>query len=404
MLRRIPRFLRVSVLVAVVLAAAVSVFQSWSSDTPGTGGWTQTQWGPLGPADRDLLAKVRMADLWEVPTGQQAAQQATSPAVREVGQHIASEHATLDADVRSVADKLGVLLPTSPSAQQQAWMQEISAQTGSDYDRTFVQRLRQAHGTVLALVAQVRAGTRNSLIRDFATTANEFVSRHLAYLESTGLVDYSALPAPPSPGLLSGATSWTDLIVPLLVFIAALLAAVGLVLALRRRTASRPRRVTVARQAVPVARPAPPVEPAAVPALAIPAPRASPEEVSGPHGLAPPAADAPRRRLAPGEFTGPHRLLPNGETTGSHRVDSHRVDSHRVDSHRVDSHRVDSHRVDAPTGRSTRRTVPAPGESTGPLFRRVEPAPGENTGSHRTPVTPRGTPVDTTGPRHSVRR
>lgn len=308
MLRRIPRFLRVSVLVAVLLAVAVSVFQSWSSDTPGTGGWTQTQWGPVGPADRDLLAKVRMAGLWEQPTGQQAEQQASSPQVREVGAHIADEHATLDADVRTVADKLGVLLPTSPSAQQLAWMQEISARTGSDYDRMFVQRLREAHGTVLAQIAQVRAGTRNSLIRDFATTAGGFVSRHIGYLESTGLVDYDALPTPPSPGLLSGATSWTDLTVPILLFVAALLAAFALVAAMHRR--GGPRRVTVAR------RPGePPFDP---PLAAIPAPRV---ETSGPYRRIPPSdVSGPYRQVvpAPGENTGSHRrpVVPPGESTG----------------------------------------------------------------------------------------
>ncbi len=314
MLRRIPRFLRVSVLVAVLLAVAVSVFQSWSSDSPGTGGWTQTQWGPVGPADRDLLAKVRMAGLWEQPTAQQAEQQASSPQVREVGAHVADEHATLDADVRTVADKLGVLLPTSPSAQQLAWTKEISAQTGSDYDRMFVQLVREAHGNVLTQIAQVRAGTRNSLIRDFATTASDFVTRHIGYLESTGLVDYDTLPTPPSPGLLSGATGWTDLAVPILVFIAALLAAFALVAAMRHR--SSPRRVTVTR---------PPGEPplaAALPAMAaIPAPRASPVEDSGGYRRMPPSdVSGPYRRVdpAPGESTGSHRLprTAPGETTG----------------------------------------------------------------------------------------
>lgn len=313
MLRRIPRFLRVSVLVAVLLAVAVSVFQSWSSDTPGTGGWTQTQWGPVGPADRDLLAKVRMAGLWEQPTGQQAEQQAASPQVREVGEHVATEHATLDADVRTVADKLGVLLPTAPSAQQLGWMKEISAQTGSDYDRMFVQRLREAHGNVLSVIAQVRVGTRNSLIRDFATTADEFVSRHIGYLESTGLVDYDALPAPPSPGLLSGATGWTDLAVPILVFIAALLAAFALVAAMRHR--SSPRRVTVTR---------PPGEPppvAAVPAMAaIPGPRTAPDVSRGYRRTPPSDVSGPYRRVdpAPGENTGSHRIprTAPGETTG----------------------------------------------------------------------------------------
>jgi len=303
MLRRIPRFLRVSVLVAVLLAVAVSVFQSWSSDSPGTGGWTQTQWGPVGPADRDLLAKVRMAGLWEQPTGQQAEQQAASPQVREVGRHVASEHATLDADVRAVADKLGVLLPTSPSAQQLGWMKEISAQTGSDYDRMFIQRLREAHGNVLALIAQVRAGTRNSVIRAFATTANDFVSRHIGYLESTALVDYGALPQPPSPGLLSGSTGWTDLVVPILVFVAALLAACGLVASIRRRNG--PRRITVTRPPLEAA-----LEPPPPATVAIPAPRAAPGDVSGPY-----------RRAAPSDVSGPYRhVVPApGENTGSHR-------------------------------------------------------------------------------------
>ena len=147
----------------------LTVYQSWSSGAVGTGGWTQTQWGPLGPADRDLLVKVRQANLWEGPTGQQAAQQASSPAVREVGEHLATEHADLDVQTRKVADQLGVLLPTAPERQQQGWMAEISAATGSDYDRIFVQRVREAHGIVLPILAQVRVSTRNSLMREFAT-------------------------------------------------------------------------------------------------------------------------------------------------------------------------------------------------------------------------------------------
>ena len=270
MLRSIPRILRRAVIVAVILAVSASVYQSWASGSPGTGGWTQTQFGPLGPADRDLLVKVRLAGLWEQPTGQQAEQQASAPEVQEVGQHISGEHGTLDQEVRKVADQLGVLLPSSPNSQQVAWMNEISQQTGSDYDRMFVQRLREAHGNILPVIAQVRAGTRNELMRQFATTANEFVSRHIQYLESTGLVDYAALPQT-SPGLLSGGTGPTDLLVPILVFVAALLAAIALFAAMKSRNAERRSRVTVPQRA-PAAAPLPELTAVA----AIPAPRASP--------------------------------------------------------------------------------------------------------------------------------
>jgi predicted outer membrane protein len=271
MLRRIPRILRHAVIVAVLVAVSASVYQSWASGAPGAGGWQQTQWGPLGPADRDLLVKVRLAGLWEGPTGQQAEQIASSTEVREVGRKLAEEHAQLDEEVRSVADQLGVMLPSGPTAQQIAWMDEISSQTGSDYDRTFVQRTREAHGQVLPVIAEVRSGTQNDLVREFAATADEFVSRHHEYLESTGLVDYAALPHH-GPGLFGGGTEMSDLLVPFLVFIAALLAAVALIWGLRNKASSTGRRERVTVAQPPISQPA-----ARLPELtavaAIPAPR-----------------------------------------------------------------------------------------------------------------------------------
>ncbi len=235
MSRRMPASLRWTILAALLGVGVIVLAQSWSAVAPASDtGWTDTRWGPLGPADRDLLQKVRLAGLWEAPTGQQAEQRASSPAIKQVGNHLATEHADLDNRVRQTADKLGVLLPSRPNDQQLGWMNDLSTRGGTDYDRTFVQILRAAHGSVLPLITQVRVGTRNDLMRQFATTADEFVSRHLGYLEGTGLVDYSALPAPPDPAP-AAPPSASSLIVPAIVVLGALLATVGLLTTLRRR-------------------------------------------------------------------------------------------------------------------------------------------------------------------------
>jgi predicted outer membrane protein len=320
MLRRIPRFLRRAVLLAVVLAVSVSVYQSWSAGSPGTGGWTQTQWGPLGPADRDLLQKVRLAGLWEGPTGQQAEQQATSPQVREVGRKLAVEHADLDRQVREVSNELGVLLPSSPNANQMQWMADISSRTGAEYDRVFVQRVREAHGQILPAIAAVRSGTRNDKVRAFAEVADTFVTRHHEYLESTGLVNYAALPTPPSPGLLSGSTDPRDLILPIVVFVLTVLGAIALFSALRARGSTRPTRVTVPSSGVPTAGVAP--LPALAAVAALPPGAAGPSEGSGGDPMLdgnryPEAAGAGPRRTVPREYrssdTGTYRPI-SGET------------------------------------------------------------------------------------------
>ncbi|WP_236788311.1 DUF4142 domain-containing protein [Amycolatopsis sp. GM8] len=185
-------------------------------------------------SDRDLLNRVRQAGLWEMPSGDMARTRAQTPQVREVGQTLMVDHGRLDVQVRALAAKYGVVLPDQPTADQQSWLaEERNATTSSDFERVFVNRLRAAHGVIFAVIAQVRAGTRNDDMRAFAATANQVVMRHITLLESTGLVDYNALPQPTvsttastsAAGALNlgSMTILTSLLVVMLVFAATLL-------------------------------------------------------------------------------------------------------------------------------------------------------------------------------------
>ncbi|MFE7835041.1 DUF4142 domain-containing protein [Streptomyces sp. NPDC057474] len=197
------------------------IFPVWSyADRSGTGvsvlnaSTVTTQYGPLSALDRDFITKVRLAGLWELPAGQQAETKGTTAAVRTAGEHLIEGHTFLDARVRNVAARLSLPLPNQPSDQQKAWLDTLTAAQGESYDREFANILRLAHGKVFSVVAQVRATTRNSLVRDLADDANTTVLDHIKVLEATGLVDYDAIardtvatsappltnsPAPPGP-------------------------------------------------------------------------------------------------------------------------------------------------------------------------------------------------------------
>jgi len=190
----VPRFVRWVVSLAVIAALTVVVFQYWATSQYGVATvserassrtadsvWTQTQWGPLSPADRDLLVMVRQAGLCGGSTGQQAQQQGTTVGVRTVAQRIWVDYGDLGNQARAVADKLGVALPDQPDAQQQSWMRELSGHSGPDFDRMFAQGLRVTDGAVLPTITSVRAGTRNELIRTFAANAVRLQLHALAY-------------------------------------------------------------------------------------------------------------------------------------------------------------------------------------------------------------------------------
>ncbi|MCX4514933.1 DUF4142 domain-containing protein [Streptomyces sp. NBC_01619] len=188
------------IIAALVATVGALAFPVWSyADRSGTGqanlnaSSVATQWGPLTATDRDFLVKVRLAGLWELPAGQQALERAPSQAIKDAGDHLIVGHTDLDVRARNVAAKLGVELPNQPTDQQQGWLRELSAASGREYEYKFANLLRNAHGKVFALIAQVRHTTRNTLIRQLASDANQTVLDHITMLEATGMVDFDAI-------------------------------------------------------------------------------------------------------------------------------------------------------------------------------------------------------------------
>jgi putative membrane protein len=216
-----------SVLVAVAVVGTISavaypVFYSYPNRNAAaaaavpTGDTVTTQWGPLTPADRDLLIRVRLAGLWELPAGQQALERSGSKSVREAADHLIVGHGDLDKRSRVIAAKLGVELPNQPTAEQQGWLDQMTAaKTEAEYNKTWANLLRAAHGKIFPAIASVRNSTRNTLIRQLASDANQTVLDHITVLEGTGEVDFETIannsvsgtasptgPPPPVPGQL----------------------------------------------------------------------------------------------------------------------------------------------------------------------------------------------------------
>ncbi|WP_371503498.1 DUF4142 domain-containing protein [Kitasatospora sp. NBC_00374] len=185
----------VAALVVPVVRSAGSYRSPQSDEAPGT---VQTPSGPLTPLDRDFVKRVRLAGLWEIPAGRMALAKGGTPEVKTAGQHLIDGHTDLDRATLETAQTLGMEVPSEPNVQQKAWLKQLNDAEGPEFDRLFANILRSAHGQVFAVVAQVRAGTQNSTVRDLATVANSTVLDHMSVLEATRLVKFGDLSAPPS--------------------------------------------------------------------------------------------------------------------------------------------------------------------------------------------------------------
>jgi putative membrane protein len=200
--RRLGRWLvgiTAMVLVSLVAPAGAARAADVPLPVPSSDGLPNKGVGAVTMADRDFVVKVRLAGLWEIPAGNMAQEKSEDPRVRAIGKAIARQHVTLDKLDLAAAKKLGIALPNQPNAQQQGWLAEMRAANATTFDQIFIDRLRAAHGNIFPAIGTIRSSTRNDAVRKLAQEANQFVMTHLTLLESSGLVDYGALPTAPPP-------------------------------------------------------------------------------------------------------------------------------------------------------------------------------------------------------------
>ncbi|MFI1418521.1 DUF4142 domain-containing protein [Streptomyces sp. NPDC020731] len=149
-----------------------------------------TNYGPLTEADRDFVVKVRAAGLWEHPLGLLAMERGTTAEMKEAGEHLVVGHGRLDESCRKLSLELGITLPNQASPQQQGFVETIRATNGKEFDSTAVNIMRVTHGQIFPAIANIRANTRNTLVRQLADQANDTVLDHITVLEKTGLVNH----------------------------------------------------------------------------------------------------------------------------------------------------------------------------------------------------------------------
>ncbi|WP_336051877.1 DUF4142 domain-containing protein [Streptomyces sp. CA2R101] len=149
--------------------------------------------GAVTALDKTFLTKVRQAGLWEIPAGRLAQTHASSEAIKRAGTHLLEGHSKLDQLAREDSDALNVPIPDQATSEQQGWLDQLKNAQGRAFDQLFVDLLRASHGKIFITIGEVRASTKNTLIRRLATQTNNTVQDHMDVMEDTGLVKDSTL-------------------------------------------------------------------------------------------------------------------------------------------------------------------------------------------------------------------
>jgi putative membrane protein len=132
-----------------------------------------------------FAAKAAQGGMAEVEMGRLAAQQGSDPAVKTFGQRMADDHSKANDELKSMATKNNLALPSAMSAMQKAEMDKLSKLSGAAFDKAYMSLMVKDHEKdVKEFEMQSKNGT-NPDIKDFASTTLPTLQSHLQMARDT---------------------------------------------------------------------------------------------------------------------------------------------------------------------------------------------------------------------------
>jgi putative membrane protein len=111
-------------------------------------------------ADSSFLKDAAQGGLMEVKLGELAQTNASSQAVKDFGQRMVTDHGKMGDEVKNVASRQNVSLPTDVSMMEKMTYERLSHKTGVDFDKAYIEDMVKDHKSdIAAFEKEVNSGS-----------------------------------------------------------------------------------------------------------------------------------------------------------------------------------------------------------------------------------------------------
>jgi putative membrane protein len=133
------------------------------------------------PSASDFAQKVAMSDMYEVEAGKIANQKGQSPQVKGFGQMMVEAHGKTTEDLKSIVakEKLTVDLPTKLDSKHQKLIDDLTAASDKEFDKTYAKQQVDGHEEAVKLFDAYAKDGDNASLRQFAQKTLPIIQGHL---------------------------------------------------------------------------------------------------------------------------------------------------------------------------------------------------------------------------------
>lgn len=139
----------------------------------------------MAAADSTFARKAAQGGMAEVKLGQLAQDHASSDAVKKFGQRMVDDHSKANDELKDIASKKGMTLPTDLDAKDQNTYDRLSKLNGAAFDRAYMADMVKDHRTDIAEFQREANGGNDPDLKSFASKTLPTLQQHLQMAQDT---------------------------------------------------------------------------------------------------------------------------------------------------------------------------------------------------------------------------
>ena len=128
--------------------------------------------------DKQFVMQASLGDYTEITFSQLALQKSTNSKVKAYAQKMITDHNQLEAEMKPVADKMGVTPATALDAQHQQLYDQLNQLSGADFDKQYMSDMDTDHHKTLDLFKTEESSTQDKQLKPIVKKGEKVVAQH----------------------------------------------------------------------------------------------------------------------------------------------------------------------------------------------------------------------------------
>ncbi len=135
------------------------------------------------PTGKEFITNAAKINLGEIALGKLAEAKGDNLAVKDFGTRMVEDHTRLETQLQAMAKAKGITLPSQAGAEEVSLQQQLSNDSGAQFDQAYIQHMLSGHKQAIADFENEIERGNNPSFKSYAESALPVIQDHIRIAE-----------------------------------------------------------------------------------------------------------------------------------------------------------------------------------------------------------------------------